>query len=65
LGLPVELCCDDWASFERWIVADEEREMSRLMRESLDELKAAIAGGWVYCGSSGRSGVLADLVSLA
>jgi AcrR family transcriptional regulator len=31
--------------FERWIVADEEREMSRLMRESLDELKAVTAGG--------------------
>ncbi|WP_433019802.1 TetR/AcrR family transcriptional regulator [Kribbella sp. CA-294648] len=31
--------------FERWIAADEEREMSRLMRESLDELKAVTAGG--------------------
>ncbi|MFD5779163.1 TetR family transcriptional regulator [Streptomyces sp. NPDC058220] len=31
--------------FERWIVATEEREMSRLMRESLDELKAVTAGG--------------------
>ncbi|MGW7086605.1 TetR/AcrR family transcriptional regulator [Streptomyces sp. NPDC054871] len=31
--------------FERWIAANEEREMSQLMRESLDELKAVTAGG--------------------
>jgi AcrR family transcriptional regulator len=31
--------------FERWLLADEDREMSRLMRESLDELKAMAAGG--------------------
>ncbi|MFD3912936.1 TetR/AcrR family transcriptional regulator [Streptomyces sp. NPDC088147] len=31
--------------FERWIVAAEERDMAQLMRESLDELKAVIAGG--------------------
>ncbi|MFE4642555.1 TetR/AcrR family transcriptional regulator [Streptomyces sp. NPDC056730] len=31
--------------FERWIVAAEEREMAQLMRESLDELRAVIAGG--------------------
>ena len=31
--------------FERWIAAAEEREMSQLMRESLDELKAGAAGG--------------------
>lgn len=30
--------------FERWIVATEEREMARLMRESLAELKAVTAG---------------------
>jgi AcrR family transcriptional regulator len=30
--------------FERWVVSDEEREISRLMRESLDELKAVTAG---------------------
>lgn len=29
--------------FERWIVADEKRELSGLMRESLDELKAVTA----------------------
>ncbi|MFC9648770.1 MULTISPECIES: TetR/AcrR family transcriptional regulator [unclassified Streptomyces] len=31
--------------FERWIMAAEEREMAQLMRESLDELRAVIAGG--------------------
>jgi AcrR family transcriptional regulator len=31
--------------FERWIAAAEERELSQLMRESLDELKAVAAGG--------------------
>ncbi len=31
--------------FERWIAADEGREMSPLMRDSLDELKAVTAGG--------------------
>ncbi|MFD6174815.1 TetR/AcrR family transcriptional regulator [Streptomyces coeruleorubidus] len=31
--------------FERWIAANEEREMSQLMQESLDELKAVTAGG--------------------
>ncbi|MFF3906632.1 TetR family transcriptional regulator [Streptomyces sp. NPDC001848] len=31
--------------FDRWIAPDEEREMSQLMRESLDELKAVAAGG--------------------
>ncbi|MFD3451961.1 TetR/AcrR family transcriptional regulator [Streptomyces sp. NPDC058691] len=31
--------------FERWIAAAEERGMSQLMRESLDELKAVTAGG--------------------
>ncbi|MFG2832482.1 TetR family transcriptional regulator [Streptomyces sp. NPDC048434] len=31
--------------FERWIMAAEKREMSQLMRESLDELKAVTAGG--------------------
>ncbi|MEU0283064.1 TetR/AcrR family transcriptional regulator [Streptomyces sp. NPDC088551] len=31
--------------FERWIAAAEERDMAQLMRESLDELKAVIAGG--------------------
>ncbi|SNS77130.1 transcriptional regulator, TetR family [Streptosporangium subroseum] len=31
--------------FERWLAADGECEMSRLMRESLDELKAVTAGG--------------------
>ena len=30
--------------FERWIAADDEQEMSQLMRESLDELKAVTAG---------------------
>ncbi|GAX52380.1 TetR/AcrR family transcriptional regulator [Streptomyces olivochromogenes] len=30
--------------FERWVAGDEERELSRLMRESLDELKAVTAG---------------------
>ncbi|RLU81529.1 TetR family transcriptional regulator [Streptomyces griseocarneus] len=29
--------------FERWITASEERELSQLMRESLDELKAVTA----------------------
>lgn len=38
--------------FERWIAAAEEREMSQLMRESLDELKAVTAGG-----RSGAAGV--------
>lgn len=31
--------------FERWIMVAEERAMSQLMRESLDELKAVTAGG--------------------
>ncbi|MFC5824637.1 TetR/AcrR family transcriptional regulator [Nonomuraea insulae] len=31
--------------FERWIVADEEYDLSRLMREALDELKVVTAGG--------------------
>ncbi|MEV6423971.1 TetR family transcriptional regulator [Streptomyces sp. NPDC051662] len=31
--------------FERWILAAEKRGMARVMRESLDELKAVIAGG--------------------
>jgi hypothetical protein len=31
--------------FERWIAADEERAMSQLIRESLDELKAVAAAG--------------------
>ncbi|MER6984543.1 TetR family transcriptional regulator, partial [Streptomyces carpinensis] len=31
--------------FERWIAPAEEREMSQVMRESLDELKAVAAGG--------------------
>ncbi|MGX1669017.1 TetR family transcriptional regulator [Streptomyces sp. NPDC055400] len=30
--------------FERWIGAAEEREMSRFMRESLDELRTALTG---------------------
>ena len=30
--------------FERWIVADDEREMSQVMRELLDELKTVTAG---------------------
>ncbi|ANP52501.1 AcrR family transcriptional regulator [Streptomyces griseochromogenes] len=33
--------------FERWIAASEEREMSQLMRESLNELKAVTMGGEV------------------
>ncbi|MFI1363347.1 TetR/AcrR family transcriptional regulator [Streptomyces griseochromogenes] len=33
--------------FERWIAASEEREMSQLMRESLNELKAVTTGGEV------------------
>ncbi|WP_369242003.1 hypothetical protein AB5J56_44070 [Streptomyces sp. R21] len=31
--------------FERWIMTAEEREMSQVMRESLDELKAVTADG--------------------
>jgi AcrR family transcriptional regulator len=31
-------------AFERWIAADEERPLSQLMRESLQELKALAAG---------------------
>lgn len=31
--------------FERWITMAEQREMSQVMRESLDELKAVTAGG--------------------
>ncbi|MFE0389707.1 TetR family transcriptional regulator, partial [Streptomyces bungoensis] len=31
--------------FERWIGADEEREMAQLLRESLAELRAVAAGG--------------------
>ncbi|HEV7977334.1 TetR/AcrR family transcriptional regulator [Amycolatopsis sp.] len=31
--------------FQRWIVADEDHDLSRVMRESLDELKAVTAGG--------------------
>ncbi|MFE4724387.1 TetR family transcriptional regulator, partial [Streptomyces sp. NPDC056728] len=30
--------------FERWIGAPKEREMSRFMRESLDELRTALTG---------------------
>jgi len=33
--------------FERWIMPAEERDMSQVMRESLDELKAVTAGGQV------------------
>lgn len=35
--------------FERWIAGDEELELSRLMRESLDEPKAVTAGRSVCC----------------
>jgi len=31
--------------FQRWIVAEEDLDLSRVMRESLDELKAVTAGG--------------------
>ncbi|MEU8485865.1 helix-turn-helix domain-containing protein [Streptomyces sp. NPDC048641] len=31
--------------FHRWIAADEERALSRLMRDAMDELKAVTAGG--------------------
>jgi len=30
--------------FERWVAATEQREMSQLMRESLDDLKAVLTG---------------------
>ncbi|MFJ1967505.1 TetR family transcriptional regulator [Streptomyces sp. NPDC087903] len=32
--------------FERWIAVTEERTLSRLLRESLDELKTVTAGGY-------------------